>query len=74
MAVSEQCMRESQALHPDYYRTKQKTRLRLNNGFISRVAHVMHNTTRAQTRAFFESSVSIEGQALQKNARMKKPA
>jgi hypothetical protein len=43
MAVSEQCLRESQALHPDYYRTNKKTLLRLNEA-----------CTRAQNRAFAE--------------------
>lgn len=36
MAVVEQCSRESQALHPDYYRTRKKTRFQLNELFTSR--------------------------------------
>lgn len=35
MAVSEQCLRESQALHSDYYRTNKKTRFRPNEACTS---------------------------------------
>jgi hypothetical protein len=36
MAVVEQCPRESRAPHPDYYRTRKKTRFHLNELFTSR--------------------------------------
>jgi hypothetical protein len=42
MAVSEQCLRESQALHPDYYRTNKKTLLRLNEACKRRQNMLLH--------------------------------
>jgi hypothetical protein len=45
MAVVEQCPRESQALHPDYYRTRKKTRFHLNELFTSRPRACLRKAT-----------------------------
>jgi hypothetical protein len=51
MAVVEQCSRESRAPHPDYYRTRKKTRFHLNELFTRRLRARRTNASREISHA-----------------------
>jgi hypothetical protein len=51
MAVVEQCSRESRAPHPDYYRTRKKTRFHLNELFTRRLRTPRTNARRETSHA-----------------------